>query len=151
MTDRKKPGVAFWATVVVVVVLAYPLSFGPACWITSRTNVGAEAVPVLFQPLTWAMSPDSETTINRVSRWYAKIGAPDDWEWGPSWEESPSGIGRSVVWWWGLSAYITPPPAFFVTPPPPPPYLLPPRPSDEPGEQFNSVEAGSGGSLSPDD
>ena len=31
MTDRKKPGVAFWATVVVVVVLvAYPLSFGPA-------------------------------------------------------------------------------------------------------------------------
>jgi hypothetical protein len=35
----KKPGVAFWATVVVVVVLvAYPLSFGPACWITSRLN-----------------------------------------------------------------------------------------------------------------
>jgi hypothetical protein len=31
MTNRKKPGVAFWATVVVVVVLvAYPLSFGPA-------------------------------------------------------------------------------------------------------------------------
>src|SRR5262245_35249764 len=30
---RKKPGVAFWATVVVVVVLvAYPLRFGPACW-----------------------------------------------------------------------------------------------------------------------
>ena len=29
-TDRKKPGVAFWTTVVVVVVLvAYPLSFGP--------------------------------------------------------------------------------------------------------------------------
>jgi hypothetical protein len=34
MTDRKKPGVAFWATVALVVVLvAYPLSFGPACWI----------------------------------------------------------------------------------------------------------------------
>ena len=32
-SDRKKPGVAFWATVVVVVGLAaYPLSFGPACW-----------------------------------------------------------------------------------------------------------------------
>jgi hypothetical protein len=32
--ERKKPGVAFWATVVVVaVLLAYPLSFGPACWI----------------------------------------------------------------------------------------------------------------------
>jgi hypothetical protein len=31
--DRKKPGVAFWATVIVVVVLvAYPLSFGPVGW-----------------------------------------------------------------------------------------------------------------------
>src|SRR5262245_22978664 len=31
--SHKKPGVAFWATVVVVVVLvAYPLSFGLACW-----------------------------------------------------------------------------------------------------------------------
>ena len=31
MADRKKPGVAFWATVVVVVALiAYPLSMGPA-------------------------------------------------------------------------------------------------------------------------
>ena len=29
MTDRKNPGVAFWATVVLVVALAYPLSFGP--------------------------------------------------------------------------------------------------------------------------
>jgi len=29
--SRKKPGVAFWATVVVVVVLVgYPLNFGPA-------------------------------------------------------------------------------------------------------------------------
>jgi hypothetical protein len=36
MTDRKKPGVAFWATVVIVAVLAYPLSFGPACSLTDQ-------------------------------------------------------------------------------------------------------------------
>jgi hypothetical protein len=29
MTDRKKPGMAFWATVVLVAALAYPLSIGP--------------------------------------------------------------------------------------------------------------------------
>jgi hypothetical protein len=28
--DNKKPGVAFWATVVLAVVVAYPLSIGPA-------------------------------------------------------------------------------------------------------------------------
>jgi hypothetical protein len=39
MTDRKKPGVMFWATAVVVVVLVgYPLSFGPAVWAT-RENI----------------------------------------------------------------------------------------------------------------
>jgi len=43
--DRKKPGVAFWATVVVVMVLvAYPLSFGPACWWFTSSPV-AEEVP----------------------------------------------------------------------------------------------------------
>ena len=34
MTDHKKPGVAFWATVVVVVALVvYPLSAGPVVWL----------------------------------------------------------------------------------------------------------------------
>jgi len=37
MTDRKKPGWAFWTTVVLAVVLAYPLSFGPACWLAHQT------------------------------------------------------------------------------------------------------------------
>jgi hypothetical protein len=36
-SDRKKPGVAFWATVTVVVVLAaYPLSLGPVCWLRPK-------------------------------------------------------------------------------------------------------------------
>jgi len=34
MPSRKKPGVAFWATVVVVVALvAYPLAWGPWLWL----------------------------------------------------------------------------------------------------------------------
>ena len=39
MTDlKKKPGVAFWATVgVVCLPLIYMLSFGPACWWCSRS------------------------------------------------------------------------------------------------------------------
>lgn len=36
---KKRPGVAFW-TIVLVAALAvgYPLSFGPACWIASRSE-----------------------------------------------------------------------------------------------------------------
>jgi hypothetical protein len=38
MTDRKKPGVAFWATVAMVVVLVgYPLSWGPAWWLSHQS------------------------------------------------------------------------------------------------------------------
>ena len=40
MTDHKKPGVAFWATVALVAVLVgYPLSFGPACWIVDWADI----------------------------------------------------------------------------------------------------------------
>jgi hypothetical protein len=45
MTSPKKPGVAFWTTVVVVAALvAYPLSFGPACWLGDR-GVVPESIP----------------------------------------------------------------------------------------------------------
>jgi hypothetical protein len=50
--DRKKPGVAFWATVVVVVVLlAYPLSFGPACWLGDRNVIPEFVLRFAYRPL----------------------------------------------------------------------------------------------------
>ena len=55
---RKKPGVVFWATVVVVValalVLAYPLSFGPARGLVSHAHLSARLVSVPYRPLLWA-------------------------------------------------------------------------------------------------
>ena len=115
---KKKPGVAFWATIVVCLLLAYPLSFGPACWITSRTNTGASAIPVIYRPLTWAMSPamspDSETMFNRVSSWYALVGAPENWMWGAAWDPAS---GRFVGWAWVYIGTASPIPA--------PPYATP--------------------------
>jgi len=52
--DRKKPGLAFWATVVVVVALLYPISFGPACWINRGTAVGGKAIWTVYYPMLWA-------------------------------------------------------------------------------------------------
>ncbi len=78
--DRKKPGVAFWTTVVVVVLLiGYPLSFGPACWVTSRTNVGAALLPEIYCPMTWAMSRHHR--IHRVLDSYARLGSAPYWRW----------------------------------------------------------------------
>ena len=108
---RKKPGVAFWATVVVVVALAYPISFGPACWLTSRTKIGANAVPVIYRPMTALMVidaspaevtrrlgiPSGSTSTGGIGNFYAataisfyprgcvskyaSLGAAENWNW----------------------------------------------------------------------
>ena len=77
MTDdqKKQPGVAFWATVVVVVVLvAYPLSFGPACWWMSRSvlvgvggsgnNYTMRFIPAIYRPIAEIDRPISIAKID---------------------------------------------------------------------------------------
>jgi hypothetical protein len=87
--DGKKPGVSFWATVVVVVLLvAYPLSFGPACWIASRVNSRTRTLPAFYRPLISAMS--TSETIYRAGKWYSELGAADRWGW--------IGIGADPYW-----------------------------------------------------
>jgi len=52
MTDRKKPGVAFWATVgLVVVLVGYPLNFGPACWVGCQCNGARTTIMIVYRPL----------------------------------------------------------------------------------------------------
>jgi hypothetical protein len=54
-SDRKKPGVAFWTTVVLVVVLvAYALSCGPTFALAARTGPRAmEIWHKAYEPLSW--------------------------------------------------------------------------------------------------
>ncbi len=74
MTDRKKTGVAFWATVVVIVVLvAYPLSVGPAFWIVSRTsNKLIPTLPQAYWPIGWLAV--RARPVNRAVAAYARLG-----------------------------------------------------------------------------
>jgi hypothetical protein len=78
MTDRKKPGVAFWATVALVAVLAaYPLSFGPACWLRTPRDLkvgsfwyrNVMVAPSAYLPIGW-LSQRSHR-IRQAFGWYA--------------------------------------------------------------------------------
>jgi hypothetical protein len=54
MTDRKKPGLTFWATAVSVMLMAYPLSFGPVCWLGTHADLFEDDdLPVIYRPIGW--------------------------------------------------------------------------------------------------
>src|SRR5262245_39415133 len=74
-SDRKKPGVAFWATVtMVVLVVLYPLSIGPVIWLVDREMLPerfAEPVAVFYFPLEWAVGSSDATA--QIYAWYARL------------------------------------------------------------------------------
>lgn len=73
MTGRKKPGVAFWATVMVVVVLAYALSFGPLECVASRgflpEFVDDAFIGTVYRPLAW-LAFDGPEPVRNAILWY---------------------------------------------------------------------------------
>jgi hypothetical protein len=90
-----------------VLAMVYPLSFGPACWITSRTNIATRAVSVIYRPLTWTSAgpllsrPDR---IGTVLRSYSRLLANDGWAWEPVWHFDPARReGHYSGWEWRLA------------------------------------------------
>jgi hypothetical protein len=70
MNSRKKPGVAFWASVVVVTVLiGYPLLFGPAQFVRVQQRCPQwldDTILIVYGPIIWLL----EYHINLVPDWY---------------------------------------------------------------------------------
>jgi hypothetical protein len=80
-SDRKKPGVAFWATVVVVAVLiGYPLSAGPIAYLETRDLLPSQVTKVIelfYWPLNWIFDHSPESV--REAMWsYSKLWIPED-------------------------------------------------------------------------
>ena len=70
---------AKWTAVAMGVVLAYPLSLGPACWISSQTGRGDELVSAAYRPLVHVASHNRNSM--RTLLWYARVGSPSHWGW----------------------------------------------------------------------
>src|SRR5262245_16838421 len=79
-SSHKKPGVAFWATVMVVVLLlAYPLSFGPACWLVGHRILPKHPNAEVFKPLLAIVLWECDHAPKRCGPigWWASLG--HDW------------------------------------------------------------------------
>lgn len=63
---------------IVGVPVIYVASFGPACWITSRMDFGADLIPIIYEPVTYGFNRQPDASI----RWYPSLGASDSsWKW----------------------------------------------------------------------
>jgi hypothetical protein len=93
MTDRKKPGLAFWATVALAVVLAYPLSFGPACWLADNGLTSMRTTACIYKPILFAASRGPRP-IRGVLRSYAQwpAGPLDPTYMGPRQDPIMAGV-----------------------------------------------------------
>jgi len=84
MSDRQESSrVAFCSTVIltglVVILVAYPLSYGPACMIEEKLGYPewlATPIELTYAPLEWTESFAPERIQNLYS-WYFRLWVPD--------------------------------------------------------------------------
>ena len=82
MTEpRKKPGVAFWATVVVAALALYVASFGPACWTASRNRGEHKALLAAYRPLIWC-ELNGPAPLSHSIWWWTRLWGGSEWDFG---------------------------------------------------------------------
>ncbi len=93
------------------VPLLYVLSFGPACWFSSRMKFGDSAMSFFYFPITLALAFNNDTTASHIVNWYAEFRAEDGWQWWTTmyFDENPDGTwtSRLDTWTW---QYVPPAP-----------------------------------------
>lgn len=63
-------------------LLSYPAMLGPSCWISSRSNCGAEAVAFVYGPMIlFAFEESSPTFVWDFVMWYSELAADSFWHW----------------------------------------------------------------------
>ncbi len=94
--DKKKPGVAFWASVVVVGLLLYVLSSGPIMWLVVRNYLPDRAVSTcesIYRPMIWLVE-DGPEPIGSAIVWYAAFWLPP---WQPDTQPNYLGEKNSLM------------------------------------------------------
>ena len=84
---------------VVGVPVLYVASFGPACWITSWTDIGARVIPIAYFPITCGLS--SPSPAERAIRWFSNLGAARGWGWSTAGGSDLVVTDGPEEWQWG--------------------------------------------------
>jgi hypothetical protein len=82
MSDQR-PTAGVWGLcglVIVGVLVFYPISLGPSCWLSSRFG-GGTVVSAVYRPLTWTAIATNSPALRSGIDWYSTVGAADYWIW----------------------------------------------------------------------
>ena len=88
--ERKKPLWPFIGAWLIGLPVLYVASFGPACWISSRTDHGKRPLPFLYRPILklmcwneehWEHASRGTALRNSPFCWYAEVGAREGAHW----------------------------------------------------------------------
>ena len=75
MMSERKPAAGLWITFAILSALVlYVLSFGPVCWLNSRTEKGETALAFIYRPVGWVMKANQPAA--NILSWYACLAAP---------------------------------------------------------------------------
>lgn len=93
MCGKNKFTAGFWTiAAVVMLLLLYPLSFGPACWLNRWTGRGNQTIAIVYRPAGGFVNSQSATGC--MVAWYAHLGVERDvyvnWDSdrGPRWSNA---------------------------------------------------------------
>jgi len=75
MSDRQPSAIVVATIVLVAAVLLYPVSFGPAVWLTARGHVQKSTVESVYWPMIWAAG-HGPSPLRRAALWWGSIGVP---------------------------------------------------------------------------
>jgi len=68
-------------SLIALLPVVYLASFGPAGWISSRFDRGADLVSAMYQPIVWVRDHTPLGGFRSALDWYSELAAADDWHW----------------------------------------------------------------------
>lgn len=86
---RKHSSASVWITATLVAMLVgYPLTMGPACWISSRIG-GEKIVSTAYRPVVNVCATTS--MMKSAVYWYSNLAAQENWHWiKVDWDDASS-------------------------------------------------------------
>ena len=106
--ERKKRTWPWIVALVISLPVVYLVSFGPACWISSRARIGANAVSTIYHPITTRLFevpflPSSTGGITKTLQWYSSVRAAPEWQWQTNDVDlgRDGGVAGPKNWYWG--------------------------------------------------